>query len=247
MGSSLIKNMNGSNPSVQIPASDSMRIGMSASNPSIRSHLSDPSISSVTGSSISSIRKRTRFLPIFLVALLLLTMLFLAFGLIHLTRSNQARLDAVAKQEQAAAEIKHITAQPLRVIHEAVEETNTHILFSLYSNPEGADVYKDGLFIGKTPLDQYKIPRNSRADAHIVVAMDGYQVYRNDISLGENFFETVSLEQIVIRQRETKQAESPENTITQRGVIINTPKRKNSKGSGTVITASPDSGIALPD
>lgn len=247
MGSSLIKNMNGSNPSVKIPASDSMRVSMSASNPSLQSHISEPSISSVTGSAVSGIRRRTRLLPIFLGGLLVVTLTFLVLGVTHLKKTNRSMQEAVAQQEKLAAETKHITAQPLRALNEVVEETNTQILFSIDSTPDGADVYKDGLFIGKTPIDQYKIARNTEEDAHIVVSLDGYQIYRNDISLADNFFDSVSLEQIVVKRRgsaaaaaDTQKDENPS------GVIINKPANKKNN-HGTVIKAPTDSGIVLPD
>lgn len=247
MGSSLIKNMNGSNPSVKIPASDSMRVSMSASNPSLQSHISEPSISSVTGSAVSGIRRRTRLLPIFLGGLLVVTLTFLVLGVTHLKKTNRSMQEAVAQQEKLAAETKHITAQPLRALNEVVEDTNTQILFSIDSTPDGADVYKDGLFIGKTPIDQYKIARNTEEDAHIVVSLDGYQIYRNDISLADNFFDSVSLEQIVVKRRgsaaaaaDTQKDENPS------GVIINKPANKKNN-HGTVIKAPTDSGIVLPD
>ena len=247
MGSSLIKNMNGSNPSVKIPASDSMRVSMSASNPSLQSHISEPSISSVTGSAVSGIRRRTRFLPIFLGGLLLLTLVFLVFGVAHLKKTNRAKIEAVTQQEKLAAEIKHITPQPLRALKEVVEDTNTQILFSIDSTPDGADVYKDGLFIGKTPIDQYKIARNTEEDAHIVVALDGYQIYRNDISQADNFFDTVSLEQIVVKRRGTAAAADTPKDENSSGVIINKPTNNKRNNHGTVIKAPTDSGIALPD
>ena len=247
MGSSLIKNMNGSNPSVKIPASDSMRVSMSASNPSLQSHISEPSISSVTGSAVSGIRRHTRLLPIFLGGLLVVTLTFLVLGVTHLKKTNRSMQEAVAQQEKLAAETKHITAQPLRALNEVVEDTNTQILFSIDSTPDGADVYKDGLFIGKTPIDQYKIARNTEEDAHIVVSLDGYQIYRNDISLADNFFDSVSLEQIVVKRRgsaaaaaDTQKDENPS------GVIINKPANKKNN-HGTVIKAPTDSGIVLPD
>ncbi len=250
MGSSLIKNMSGSNPSVKIPASDSMRVNMSASNPSLQSHISEPSISSVTGSAVSGIRKRTRFLPFFLVGLLILTLTFLVLGMVHLKKTNKAKIEAVAQQEQLAAETKHITAQPLRAISETevVEDTNSQILFSIDSTPDGADVYKDGLFIGKTPIDQYKIARNTEKDAHIVVSLDGYQIYRNDISLADNFFDSVSLEQIVVKRRgSAAAADTTKQDDNSGGVIINKPANKKNNNHGTVIKAPTDSGIALPD
>ena len=245
MGSSLIKNIDGSNPSVRIPASDSMRMNMSASNPSLNSHISEPSISSVTG---SGFRKRSRFLPIVLVSLLIFSMMLLVAGLIHLRSTNKQRLAEVEQQEKLAAETKHITAQPLRAINEVVEDVNTQILFSIYSTPDGADVYKDGLFIGKTPIDQMKFARNTEEDAHIVVSLDGYQIYRNDISLADNFVENVSLEQIIVvkRQRPSNTADSAGKSDEKpSGVIINKPK--TSKNTGTVITPPSTSEIALPD
>ena len=244
MGSSLIKNIDGSNPSVRIPASDSMRMNMSASNPSLNFHISEPSISSVTG---SGFRKRTRFLPIALVILLIFSMTILVLGLIHLRSTNKQKIAEVELQEKLAAETKHITAQPLRAINEVVEDVNTQILFSIYTTPDGADVYKDGLFIGKTPIDQMKFTRNAEEDAHIVVSLDGYQLYRNDISLADNFFENVSLDQIVVkRQRPGNNADSAGKSDEKpSGVIINKPKAF--KNTGTVITPPSTSEIAIPD
>ena len=177
----------------------------------------------------------------------MVTLTFLVLGVTHLKKTNRSMQEAVAQQEKLAAETKHITAQPLRALNEVVEETNTQILFSIDSTPDGADVYKDGLFIGKTPIDQYKIARNTEEDAHIVVSLDGYQIYRNDISLADNFFDSVSLEQIVVKRRgsaaaaaDTQKDENPS------GVIINKPANKKNN-HGTVIKAPTDSGIVLPD
>ncbi len=255
-----------SNPSVAAVSSPVVSV---VSNPSI-SAVSNPAVAVVSNPALAAIveqnaiesRKASHWVHLMLVGLVLVALVALGYSVfLFLSRTEANRVKAEETQRHAN-EVKWVNAQTFRLDDVENEETNDDNLmfFSLFSDPPGADVYQNGFYIGMTPIEQRKMPKESDS-ADILLVMDGYEIARRIVPMSENFSDVVELKKVVIQQP-TMAAAAPKNeaeeslgVVENKAVIINTarvPGKNNKKTSknnkkSKDTAAAPVMDIALPD
>lgn len=213
MGSSLSKNIvAGSNPSLQVSGSNPA-MPVSGSNPALPISLTNPSISS-----ISVVRRKSPFLPIFISLLVIFTLALLVVGGIHTLRiTNELKVEAKT-QEKMANTVKHVNPQPVHKDSElgllqppSLEDTT--ISFNLITDPPGANIYKDDEFLATTPVDLRL--EKSDTTSRIVIELIGHQIERREINMANNFSDRIALTHVAMptvvntpRPVETKQAQA---------------------------------------
>ena len=262
-----------SNPSVAAVSSPVVSV---VSNPSI-SAVSNPSISAVSNPAVAVVsnpalaaiveqnaiesRKASHWVHLMLVGLVLVALVALGYSVfLFLSRTEANRVKAEETQRHAN-EVKWVNAQTFRLDDVENEETNDDNLmfFSLFSDPPGADVYQNGFYIGMTPIEQRKMPKESDS-ADILLVMDGYEIARRIVPMSENFSDVVELKKVVIQQptmaaAPKNEAEESLGVVENKAVIINTarvPGKNNKKTSknnkkSKDTAAAPVMDIALPD
>lgn len=240
---------------------------------------SDPSIPSVSDPSIRAVKSSSKSIHILLIFFVLVAVVAIGVSVFLIMTQMKQNEDNAIRLKAAAEETKRINAQSYRseemlVADDGVTESadDNFMFLSLFTTPPGADVYKDGLFLGNTPIDQKKILK-SDTTADLVVVLDGYLIERRSISMSENFSDAVTLEKKLIpiagapvrRQEENVPEENGDAVVANRAVLINTAEPeaadaadankkggKGGKGGKTgpkKPTPAPtvDSGIVLPD
>ena len=237
---------------------------------------SDPSIPSVSDPSIRVEKSSSKSIHMLLIFFVLVAVVAIGVSVFLIMTQMKQNEENAARLKNAAEETKRINAQSYRseemlAADDGVTESadDNFMFLSLFTTPPGADVYKDGLFLGNTPIDQKRILK-SDVMSDLVVVMDGYQIERRSISMSENFSDALTLEKKVIpiagapvkRPEEPAPAENGDAVVANRAVLINTaepeadkPADTGKKGgktgkSGTKKpTPAPaaDTGIVLPD
>lgn len=194
-GSNPSLSVSGSNPSMNIQASNP---AFNASDPSLRIQYSEPSLSS-----ISVVRRSSsKAFLIGIASLLVVTLVILAVGVIHILNEAKAQKVEKAQKEQDAKAVKFVNAQLTRQLEEfgaGMDAEETTILMNLFTTPEGADVYEEGVFIGKTPIEDKKYDK-SLEDHDLVIVMEGYEIERRLLDLESNFSETIDLSPVVVEE-----------------------------------------------
>lgn len=235
---------------------------------------SDPSIPAVSDPSIRAVKTNSKLIHILLMIFVLFAVIAIAFSVFLLMKQGRDNEEAAARMKNAAEEVKRINAQNYRseeaLVNDAdTEGTDDHFMFfSLFSTPPGADVYRDGLFLGSTPIEQKKILKADEASEFVVV-LDGYMIERRTIPMNENFSDAVTLEKkmplgmagAVVKRQEEEPApgNNGDAVVANRAVLINTAEpekpadskpKKASKGSKKDTSKKQpvvDTGIVLPD
>ncbi|MBQ9244622.1 MAG: hypothetical protein IJ165_15590 [Proteobacteria bacterium] len=234
---------------------------------------SDPSIPVVSDPSIRAVKTNSKLIHILLIIFVLFAVIAIAFSVFLLMKQGRENEEAAARLKSAAEEVKRINAQNYRSEAALVNDDDTEgaddhfMFFSLFSTPPGADVYRDGLFLGSTPIEQKKVLKSDEASEFVVV-LDGYTIERRTIPMNENFSDAVTLEKKiplgvagagVKRQEEAPAPENGDAVVANRAVLINTaeteepadnkPKKpsKGSKKDSPQKQPVVDSGIVLPD
>ncbi|MCL2325604.1 MAG: PEGA domain-containing protein [Proteobacteria bacterium] len=214
---------------------------LQTSDPSIRVWSSEPSISTV--------RRRSRALPVVVIVVVVLTLGMVGLGVVHVVNTAKSQKASVAEEEAKAREIRRVNAQPIKTLDEFVVAGDTVadegvIYFSLFSTPSGAEVYRDGIYVGTTPIEQMKLKRVDEA-SKFVVALEGYELGRRTIRLDETFSERVVLEERVVAVAApvaaSATADSPRSSssvTSNNAVVVN-------RGQGTA--TNNDNAIVLPD
>ncbi len=236
-------------PAVQSVASSSHPMvtpSLLTSSPALIS--SDPSIHAG--------RRRSRpvqVLLILLAAVALLCLVWAIFISINTIRDNKV---SAQKEEQLAHEIKHVAAQAVRGGSDGAEEDaaagdDNRIYLNISSIPSGADVYLDGLYIGRTDDEKALEKRiaKSESNSQLIVARSGYLVAKKTFSRGNDFSDTVTLEEIPVVQAAEKKPKSGDVTVN-KAKVVGVPAAREAKKSGkkgTQTIVAEESGIILPD
>lgn len=204
-------NVNGSNPSIGV-AGSSPSLSVSGSNPSMSIQASNPAFKASAPSlrvqyseqSLSSIsvvrRSSSKAFLIGIASLLAVTLVVLAVGVVYILNEAKAQKVVKAQKEQDAKAVKFVNAQLTRQLEDfgaGIEAEETTILMNLFTTPEGADVYEEGVFIGKTPIEDKKYDK-SLENHDLVIVLDGYEIERRQLDLEVNFSETIELSPEVV-------------------------------------------------
>ncbi len=233
----------GSNPALQVSGSNpSMNLIMTSSNSSI--------------SSVSGVHRRSPILPIMITFLLFVTIAMIAAGAYHAMKTVKNQREEVARLEQQEKEVKHVNAQPIRQLNdydgESASDDERSVIFSLFTTPEGAAVYKDGFYLDTTPIDDLKLEK-ADANAHFVLYLEGYEAISRDFSLSENHSDSFTLEPVEVvdenaRAANDKPVKIGEGITTNKAMVISdTTKPSKASKRDKAKKAAPTFDIALPD
>ena len=224
------------------------------SNPSIPSlQLSDPSLQVPSDPSLKAMRNNSKVLQIALIILTVCAVGALVWTGTLFHQKRQEVKAAAAKEEEMAWMIKPLNVQPVSINTYAMQQSDEepYMHFSLFTTPPGADVYRDGVFLGPTPIEQYKFPQENKS-SNIIIVRDGYEIARKTVSMAENFSVAVQLKEIVVQAKAAKAPEVKEGVTVNQAIMItnqeSTTSKKGKKGGGKKAAApSNDSDIVLPD
>lgn len=229
-------------------------------NSSVQSIASSNSNILVTSDpSIQSYKRNSKLLNGALIVLVCVSLIGLALSIFFSLQKIDQNVEAVDQIEAAANAVKHITPTVVtkkNVVDVEDEEDNTILEFTLRSTPAGADVYKDGVFIGRTPIEDKKMKKSSEP-VQFVISMNGYEIERKSITFDDNYSgsDLINLKkEVVVRQAVNNSAEpaAKDNhaVMANDAVVITTQsdksthhKNKKDKASGA---APVDTGIVLP-
>lgn len=222
---------------------------------------SDPSIRVIhSESSVPIARRGSRVIQAILIAVLVITLGTVVTAIIiTIKNAETAKIEAQAATLKAQ-ETRRINAQPIRSLEEgqmadsdtALEED--HAYFSLFTSPEGAEVYRDEHFIGVTPIEQLVVEK-AFMPSRFHVVLDGYEIERLDLLVTENYSNTLALKTRVIETAPSVVAVAKDDkpgVIANQAVVIsgnqnkNSGSKKNDKTKGASAKA-PETSIALPD
>ncbi|GEM_PF-3493495 len=224
------------------------------SNPSIPSlQLSDPSLQAASEPSLKAMRSNSKILQITLIFLTICAVGALVWtGYLFNQKRHEVKA-AAAKQEETAWMMKTINVQPVSINTYAMQQNDeeSFMHFSLFTTPSGADVYRDGVFLGTTPIEQYKFPKENKS-SNIVIVHDGYEIARKTVSMAENFSVAVQLREVVVQQAKVAKApEVKEGVTANKAIMITTqeskPAKKGKKGGKKAAPETTVSDIVLPD
>ncbi|MBR4984969.1 MAG: PEGA domain-containing protein [Proteobacteria bacterium] len=230
---------------------------------------SDPSIPAVSDPSIRAVKTNSKLIHVLLIFLVLVAVVAIGVSVFLLMNQVRQNEDNAARQKEAAAALKRINAQSYRsedalVDDSESENTDDHFMFfSIYSTPTGADVYRNGVYIGITPIEQKRMLKSDDM-ADLLVVLDGYTIERRSFPMSENFSDAVTLEKKVTAvgapvRRQDDADQAGDGVVANRAVVIGSADHdgaaKGSKGGkggksgkgGTKKTAVVDTGIVLPD
>ncbi|MBO4350294.1 MAG: PEGA domain-containing protein [Proteobacteria bacterium] len=223
------------------------------SNPSVPSlQLSDPSLQISSDPSLKAMRSNSKILQVALIFLTICAVGALIWTGYLFNQKRQEVKTAAAKEEEAAWMIKPINVQPVSINMYAMQQSDEepYMHFSLFTTPPGADVYRDGVFLGTTPIEQYKFPKENKS-SNIIIVRDGYEIARKTVSMAENFSVAVQLREVAV-QAKTKAPEVKEGVTVNQAIMITTQEsktnKKGKKGGGKKAESAPEvSDIVLPD
>ncbi len=164
---------------------------------------SNPNVLVTSDPSIQADKKNSKLLHILLILLVCISLVALGISIvIALNKIEQYKADADKAQAEANA-TKHVTPTAVVKNVEVVEqkEDDNFLMFTLRSSPAGADVYQDGLFIGKTPIENKKMKKSSEP-SQFVIALSGYELERKSFALDDTYSgsEFITLTKEVVRQ-----------------------------------------------
>jgi len=197
----------GSNPSVGQVSNSSLNINIA--DGSMRSRISNPSLSGISAVHQSN----NKAFRAFIGGLVVVTLVLLVGGLYHTYKAVKANKDTVSQKLQEAAQDKAIISQSIRqsddFAQDAADISDNTVILSLYSDPSGAEVYKDGEFVGVTPIEDMKF-KKAQNDADIVLSLEEYNVARLTFDMSQNFSENITLEHAVVERdhRSSNRAEA---------------------------------------
>ncbi len=223
-------------------------------SPSVQAIISsDPNIPTTSEPSIKAVKKSSKWLQIMMSILVLFALAALLLTIILFIKETESIKHDAELQEALALEIRRVNAIQMQSDDETTAEIiddDAKIFLSLFSTPAGADVYKDGLFLGTTPIDQRKINK-SDSNAEFVFVMEGYEIERKTISLSENSSAAITLEKIITQQPTVAHAQQNDDAVTQnKGVILTattaeTPKKSTKKGKSKKPTTNNPAPVAM--
>lgn len=225
-----------------------------SSHPSLQ--MSDPSMAVTSVPSLRTMRRRSRILQVILIVLAIAAVGALVYtGMLFKEKKREAK-EAAVREQEAAWTPKRLNVQAVSMNESdsgsGTDESVMH--FSLFTTPAGADVYRDGVFMGTTPIEQVAFPKENKS-SDIVIVHPGYEIARKTVSMSENFSVAVQLkEQAVQPSRAAKTTKPAEEGVTaNRGIMITTqdgePAIKKDRKSGKKNEPAPAaaSDIVLPD
>lgn len=194
---------------------------------------SDPAILNTSDPSINAMPRTSKMGQIGIIILVAFGLVCLALTFYLFIKKTSENKTEAAMMEAQAKEIKHINAQTIRDEEaEAKDKDDTDIedgfvSFSMFTNPQGAEVYENSKFIGTTPIDMKKMPKNDDP-SQFIIFLDGYEIVRKEIRLSENFSDNTDL---VKKEKSSRHGRSGNDK----------GNKKNQKGSQS------SGGVALPD
>jgi len=190
-------------------------------------------------------------LPVVVVAVVVLTLGMVGVGVVHVINTAKSQKASVVEEEAKALEIRRVNAQPIKALDEFVADEDAAsdegvIYFSLFSTPSGAEVYRDGIYVGTTPIEQMKLKRVDEA-SKFIVALEGYELGRRTFRLDETFSERVVLEErVVVAARVAapvvaSDSSKPSSSVTSNNAVVISNTGKNKQGTAT------NDAVVLPD
>ncbi len=228
-------------------------------------------MSVVDQAAIEKKKSSAKLMNAFVVVAVLTGLAALAFSFFTLLDNQRKTIANIEYREAQAREIKHINASAIRAQEEqaetetekAAKDDEQNIYFSLFTTPSGAEVYKDGLFLGLTPIEQKKFAKSSDTSAFVIV-LDGYETQRKTLQLNEAFSEAIQLTKVVIAAPAAAGSGplAPEPVVLGDGIIANkavvisdtpapksqkTSKSKTKAGGSKAAAPAPADDFVLPD
>lgn len=168
-------------------------------------------------------------------------------GIIFSVQAKKYKIAQYAEEkaaaEEAALEVRKAVLEP-EVINAQQDQTDSDetedtVNFTLDSNPSGADVYDNGMFLGITPIDQRSMLRSKDAH-HLVIILDGYQIGRRDITLETDWSDTVTLEEIIVETAPVKDKKGAGKAAPNQGAAVAPPKGRSGHRSRSAGAAQPN-------
>ncbi len=83
-------------------------------------------------------------------------------------------------KEGYSSSIQNITVEPGKELRITANLSSIYAFLNVYSEVQGANVYLDGQPIGKTPIEEYKLPAGNHT---LKVKVEGYKVFSQNITV----------------------------------------------------------------
>ena len=222
-----------------------------SSHPSMQ--MSDPSVPVTSVPSLRTMRRKSRILQVTLILFAVLAVVALVFtGVLFKEKKREAKESAVREQEAAWTPKRlNVQAVSMNEFDREAGKDETLMHFSLFTTPAGAEVYRDGVFMGNTPIEEMTFPKENKS-SNIVIVHPGYEITRKTVSMSENFSVAVQLREQTVQQAKTKAPKAEEGVTANQAIMITTQENDSSKkgkknGKKAESEQAPANDIVLPD
>ena len=218
-----------------------------------------PTTSTPSMQALRAVNSSTKMANIFLALLVFSGLGALVLSFVKLYDTKEKDMEKVLAEEKEAQVPKRINAQVVHGNDYIFRAQNNNdegkdeekIDFSLFTIPSGADVYRDGIYIGTTPIDQKKLVRSDNESAFAVL-LEGYEVERINIQLDESYSNALTLtKSAVVVAPLPSAAPKPvaDGVVANKAVVITDTAgaQKQHKGKGKKEKESSINDFVLPD